>query len=1017
MGYTLRHRKAWTIKRAVGGEVVMGGESVVITESKGVKTDNKKRISRVGTWNIRSLNGKEVELINEFERAGLEILVIPETKKKGKGTLGMEGGHLLLWSGVEKTERAQAGIGCILNKDVKEKMNSWEPISERILKVELKYRASVKTIIAVYGPSEDEKVEKKDRFWEDLSLAVEAARGEIIVAGDINGRVGKADQTYTVIGKHGEEARNNNGKRLLDFCTTYDMIVANTFYQHRDIHKYTRVEANRGERSIIDYILVERQNRSMIRDVAVKRGYEINSDHYLVVAEIKSKQEENGKHVQKEGRVHIETIKKYKLKDRRVAQKYEEKVSEEVGRVAEEAKRMSIEEIWEVFKAIILQSAKTTCGTYKSDNHRKQTAWWTEEIKQQVKVKKKRWQKYLSNKNEADYQSYKEQRLKVKDLVMKSKQKTWKEFGEKLEKDSRGNQKLFYRVLKNLRDKKEVDNPAIKNEKGEILRNQTEIMNRWKEYFQKLLEAGDETEILEQGEECEMEEQGILREEEDMIAREELIEALSELKNGKAPGNDKITGEMMKNMGEKGVQMLLDIFNRVWQEEIIPEDWKIGLIVPIFKKGDNKDCNNYRGITLLNTATKVFEKIIEKRLRKEVEPTLTEAQSGFRKGRCTQDHIFTIKEIMNRRLAVNKRVYLAYIDLEKAFDKVPRKKIWECLNERGISKKLIRITKCLYKDTKNKVISKNAMSEEFNTTEGVRQGGSLSPLLFITYMDKIIRETQRRTKPLHIGYKNLEIVDITECAFADDIALITGSEGDLEENLRIWNEVLIKNGMKINRAKTKVMVAANERKEVNIILDNERIEQVSSFQYLGVTLEETGKHEIEIGNRIKKANNVYWALRRGFINKKEITKETKMKVYKTIYRPVLTYGCETWTMTGQEKDKIGAVEMKYLRRVKGVTRRDRIRNEVIRGELETESVGEYIEQKQLAWWGHLQRMSNATQVKKIWESKTQGKRKRGRPKQTWDSVVGREISKRGKTWTEARGIAQDRKEWKRFIEI
>ncbi|CAG9823911.1 unnamed protein product [Phaedon cochleariae] len=140
-----------------------------------------------------------------------------------------------------------------------------------------------------------------------------------------------------------------------------------------------------------------------------------------------------------------------------------------------------------------------------------------------------------------------------------------------------------------------------------------------------------------------------------------------------------------------------------------------------------------------------------------------------------------------------------------------------------------------------------------------------------------------------------------------------------------------------------------------------------------------------------------------------------MKVYKTIYRPILTHGCESWVLTEQEKSKIRATETKYLRRVKGITRREKIRNVVIREELEIESIEEYIEKKQLAWWGHLQRMKNGTQVKRIWESKAQGKRKVGRPIQTWDNVVGNILKKRRKTWPEAKDLAQERKEWKKFI--
>ncbi|KAI4468178.1 hypothetical protein MML48_2g00010220 [Holotrichia oblita] len=140
-----------------------------------------------------------------------------------------------------------------------------------------------------------------------------------------------------------------------------------------------------------------------------------------------------------------------------------------------------------------------------------------------------------------------------------------------------------------------------------------------------------------------------------------------------------------------------------------------------------------------------------------------------------------------------------------------------------------------------------------------------------------------------------------------------------------------------------------------------------------------------------------------------------MNVYKAVYRPILTYGCESWIVTEQEKRQVGAVEMKYLRKVRGVTKRDRMRNEDIRRDLEIEPIEKFIEQRQLGWWGHLQRMNNSTQVKKAWEAKAQGRRGRGRPKQTWSGVVGKIIVQRNLEWREARRLAQRRKDWNKWI--
>jgi hypothetical protein len=94
------------------------------------------------------------------------------------------------------------------------------------------------------------------------------------------------------------------------------------------------------------------------------------------------------------------------------------------------------------------------------------------------------------------------------------------------------------------------------------------------------------------------------------------------------------------------------------------------------------NCNNYRGITLLSVVAKTYERILEKRLRRKIEERMTDSQSGFRKGHSIQDHVFTIKESIYKTIKKNSELYLGFIDFEKAFDRIPRGKVWECLEKK-----------------------------------------------------------------------------------------------------------------------------------------------------------------------------------------------------------------------------------------------------------------------------------------------------------------------------------------------
>ncbi|MDK1801145.1 reverse transcriptase family protein, partial [Klebsiella pneumoniae] len=168
----------------------------------------------------------------------------------------------------------------------------------------------------------------------------------------------------------------------------------------------------------------------------------------------------------------------------------------------------------------------------------------------------------------------------------------------------------------------------------------------------------------------------------DLISIEEVKVALRRVKNGKAAGYDRITPEMMKNMGEKGINVFREICQKAWNSKEIPQDWKMAMIVPAYKNGDKKRCDNYRGINLLCTALKVYEAILESRLKISTEDTLDKAQSGFMRGRSVQDHIFTLKQTIHKMKRSGRKAYFVFIDLVKAFDRVSRSKMWDILKTR-----------------------------------------------------------------------------------------------------------------------------------------------------------------------------------------------------------------------------------------------------------------------------------------------------------------------------------------------
>ena len=288
------------------------------------------------------------------------------------------------------------------------------------------------------------------------------------------------------------------------------------------------------------------------------------------------------------------------------------------------------------------------------------------------------------------------------------------------------------------------------------------------------------------------------------------------------------------------------IFNTAWKEGRIPDDWGKAVICPVFKnKGDRAECGNYRGISLLPHITKIYERILERRLRSLVEERLGEWQYGFRPNRSTADLIFSMKMILEKTWEYNDRTYLAFLDLEKAFDRVPRNKLWKAMQkaEYEIPAMLRRAIRGMYWQCKSSVRSVIGEGLWFDVMTGVRQGSVLSPLLFILLMDQVLKKATTNTmEGDHSG----------TLAYADDVGLITCSATELQDIVNECCTALKDNGLKLNEIKSEVMVVSRTPETLHIIANGQELKQVEEFKYLGVVYDSTAIKETAVNERIKK---------------------------------------------------------------------------------------------------------------------------------------------------------------------
>lgn len=965
---------------------------------------------RFGTWNIKTIMGKEPEIVNEMRDRKLELLGLSEVRKKGSGTKIIEGGYTLRYSGVVIDRRAKEGVGVVTSPECESKVSNWYAVNSRIMVVNLELDVPM-AFVQVYAPTEDMTVLEKEEFYVELQrvLDKETTEGrEVMIAGDMNARTGNDPRiAHGVMGRYGgERTVNENGKRMIEFCIENQLLIGNSIFPHKTAHKITFEAEGRNAKSVIDYILFSNTIRRNILDVKVIRGAEMSTDHRLLIVDTRFR------NIKRQRNKKYQQIKISELTKDDKRQEYERLVTQKLEQFKEEE---DLNVMWTKFKDTLLESATRICGRITVNTKRKSTPWWNNEVKEKVREKKEAWKVAVRTQRVEDRAEYVRLRNEAKAAVKASKTKSWEEFGNTVESKAREKDtKQFWKIVKSLRGKYGKSIRSIK-EGNKLMTGKEEVLEAWQKHYRKIFEDDDKVDTsITYGPYLEVQNEDI----EGEIHQMEVISAIARMKIGKAAGADGIAPELIKYGGPEMMRVLTRIFQKAWNHNKIPDEWRQNLIIPIHKKGNSWDCNNYRAICLSSIVYKLYTRILERRLRKVVEDEMEEEQAAFREGRQTQDHLFTIRTAMEKNIEKNRDMFLAFLDLKAAFDSVPRHHIWTALAAKQVPMRLINAIKSIYHEPIGKVRLDGELSAEFGIERGVKQGDSLSPLLFNIFMDEITKRCKRRTHRTQIGNWRLRPVYLQVLLYADDIILVADRQERLQQAVEEWNEELKLKGMTINTEKSKVMwVSKKDKSEEDLLIlcEGKVLERVESFEYLGSILTSDGRIDQEILHRTKKGMSAYFQICNTIVGKKEISTKTKMQLYTSVISPIVLYGTESLPFQDKHITKMTAVEMRYLRRTVGKTRRDRIRNEQIREEVkQKKTLSDIVEERQLKWYGHVQRMDEGRKVKQVQEMGVEGRVGRGRPRITWQNRIERIGEKRGKTLVEMKRMSRDRKSWRRW---
>jgi len=394
------------------------------------------------------------------------------------------------------------------------------------------------------------------------------------------------------------------------------------------------------------------------------------------------------------------------------------------------------------------------------------------------------------------------------------------------------NDKAFWKEIKKVNDSNTPLASTVNNVTGG-----ESITMMWQEYFKKLLNSSEDTSsklfvlnVLGSKDRYDFE----------RFTASDVIDAIGSLKNGKSAGMDKIYSEHFKLAHDKVAVMLSLIFNAMIIHGYIPEMVMDTILIPIVKdrKGDVTDRDNYRPIAVTCISSKILELLIMKRYGKYLQSSHN--QFGFKAKLGTDMCVYTLKQVIEYYQSLSSPVYVAFMDASKAFDKINHFHLMAKLIQCNVPIIIVRLLYFWYKTQNFMVRWGGYTSDVFHVTNGVRQGGITSPILFNVYLNQLSHNLNECSSGCMINS-----CKINHLFYADDSVLLGPSPKALQKLIDICEEYAKKYELSFNIKKTKVMCfkpkGMSKLHIPDFTLGMKKLDLVSSQKYLGVVIDDSSK--------------------------------------------------------------------------------------------------------------------------------------------------------------------------------
>ncbi|KAH1197968.1 Craniofacial development protein 2 [Glycine max] len=414
---------------------------------------------RFGTWNIGTLTGKSMEIVDVMVRRKINFMCLQETKWTGEKAKELDNSGFKLW--YTGKIRSRNGVGIIVDKEWKKDVVDVRRVGDRIIVLKLVVGQDTFNVISGYAPQVGLAEHFKVKFWEDLEgVLQDIPQGEkVFLGGDLNGHVGSMARGFEgVHGGFGLGEKNGEGKSILEFSEALDLSIANTWFKKREEHLITYKSG--GTCSQIDFFLIRKSDRKYCLNCKVIPGESLTTQHRVLVMDVRIRDR-----AKRRSHMVAPRIKWWHLKG--------------------EKQGIFQQKIWEGWCGQSQGSANDMWNKMG-----KESWWWNENVQSKVRVKKECFKEWSRCRNSETWDKYKIARNETKKAVSEARAQAFDGLYQAL--GTRDGERSIYRLAKSRERKtRDLDQvKCVKDEEGKVLVHEKDIKERWKAYFHNLFNDG-----------------------------------------------------------------------------------------------------------------------------------------------------------------------------------------------------------------------------------------------------------------------------------------------------------------------------------------------------------------------------------------------------------------------------------------------------------------------------------------------------------------------------------------------